>query len=318
MARKTRWDEALMYLRPGPYWRPSPTRGLVRGLPPLGRYPIDITPRLGEGFYDLFDENGIPVRDYGGRVGRQYNPTTLASYGLAQLDLYLQGGPDRHRDLFMIQANWLRQHAVLRDDRAVVWEYQFDWIHGLKRPWISGMAQGEAISVLCRAYLLTGVSEWLDLAVGAVRVFSLPSTRGGVLDYLDDTWPVYQESPTQPPSNILNGFMYALFGLDDLAQVTADPLPQRLLSDGLESLCRCLPRWDLGYWSRYDLYDPARPNPASLTYHQLHIAQLEALFRRFGAPELSQWAERWRACLGSPLKRMRSLAAKSLHKLVRY
>lgn len=318
MGRKSRWDELRLYLRPVRYWQPSPREAPSRQLDPLSLYPIDITPRIEESFYDRFDASGVPLRDYGGTVGCQYNPTTVAAYALAQLDLFLRGGPKEHQELFLTQAQWFRDSAVRRTDGAVVWEYRFDWLHGLKAPWISAMAQGEGISVLCRAHLVTKDPVWLDLALAATRVFVQPVAAGGVTALLEGRWPVYQESPSQPPSHILNGFIYSLFGLDDLERLTGDAVAGKLLADGLESLRQRLERWDLGYWSRYDLYQSDKPNPASLTYHQLHVAQLQALAWRFQDSEFQHWAQRWAAYERQPVNRLRALGVKAWHKLTRY
>jgi len=59
----------------------------------------------------------------------------------------------------------------------------------------------------------------------------------------------YEEYPTTPPLFILNGFIYSLFGLYDLAQVSQGQTKvtaQQLYSDGMKSLKVMLPLYDSG------------------------------------------------------------------------
>ena len=62
-------------------------------------------------------------------------------------------------------------------------------------------------------------------------------------------WCRYEEYPTTPPLFVLNGFIYSLFGLYDLAQVAtgdAKQTAQKLFDDGMASLKVMLPFFDSG------------------------------------------------------------------------
>jgi heparosan-N-sulfate-glucuronate 5-epimerase len=78
------------------------------------------------------------------------------------------------------------------------------------------MSQGHGISVLSRAYYLSGEEIYLRSGLKALRPFQLSSARGGVTAYFLDQLPWYEEYPTEPPSFVLNGFIYSLIGLYDL------------------------------------------------------------------------------------------------------
>ena len=54
-----------------------------------------------------------------------------------------------------------------------------------------------------------------------------------------------------------------------------------------------LPQFDLGTWSRYDLYPKPPANIASSFYHHLHISQLEALAAVYGDAVFATAAERF-------------------------
>ena len=80
--------------------------------------------------------------------------------------------------------------------------------------------QGQALSTLVRAYLESKDDRCLAAAEDGVRVFSISSSEGGVRAVLMDKYEWYEEYPTNPPTFILNGFMYSLLGLYDLIKVS--------------------------------------------------------------------------------------------------
>ena len=59
----------------------------------------------------------------------------------------------------------------------------------------------------------------------------------------------YEEYPTTPPLFVLNGFIYSLFGLYDLAQLGEGEMKvtaQKLYDEGMKSLKVMLPLFDSG------------------------------------------------------------------------
>ena len=50
----------------------------------------------------------------------------------------------------------------------------------LEPGWYGAMCQGQAISVLVRAFHQSGDEKYLQAAENAAKVFSIPSSRGGV------------------------------------------------------------------------------------------------------------------------------------------
>lgn len=314
MGRKSRFDELRMYLRPVRYWRPTRQVELVRDVG-IGLYPVNVHDRIDEDFFELRSEAGIPIRDFGGRIGRQHTPVLVAAYALGLFDKYQLTGQPEYRSLFLKQCEWLLEH---REDRPVgcVWSYPFDWLHGLRKGWISAMAQGEAMSVLARGFLLTRDERFLQTAMAAVRPLTVGIVDGGLLAYMDDKLPFFQESPALPSSHILNGFLYTLFGLRDLARVAGHQTSQSLYAQGIDTLSQVLERFDTGSWSLYDLYDPKSRNVASLTYHELHIAQLYGI--RTDLPVAESVAMRWQRYLDSGYLRLMALYRKTWQKLLRY
>ena len=172
--------------------------------------------------------------------------------------------------------------------------------------WLSAMGQGQAMSILARAFHLTQDDVYLRAALKAVKPFHFRSNEGGVVAYLFDKFPWYEEYPTKPSLFVLNGFIYSLIGLYDLSRVAPkdDGRPsvaEQLYLAGLDSLLKLLPMFDTGSGTLYDLrhlhLPGVAPNLARWDYHSTHVNQLLLLativedenHRKF----LSATTERW-------------------------
>lgn len=264
----SRLRQIIYYFLPPqqPIWRPF--LNVVDS--PLEKRPyyLHVEDRLDENHWDKFDEHGIPIR--GTHVNPIYNITTICAYALAHWNIHITELHDSKVVLLSI-ADWLVNHQVNNG----AWLYHHDSVFGIKAPWVSAMAQGEALSVLARAYAITHQADYMDVGNKAITLFERDVLSGGVVRRLNNGGLFFEEVPSDPPSYILNGFLYALFGLYDWKSIAPEPA-QTLLASGLNSLNQVLKQYDLGYWSRYDRY-PGRNHAASFAYHDLHIAQLEII-----------------------------------------
>jgi heparosan-N-sulfate-glucuronate 5-epimerase len=273
-------------------------------------YPVslDFTLEREARFYSPKDAAGLPLRVYKS-VGRQYNPTRIAGYGLAHFNRYLASSWSESREPFMKAADWF---AAAGDGR---WSYHFDW-NDLNAPWISCMAQGQGISVLARAYHLTGEAKYLESARMALTPLRRPLSMGGVRSRLDDASEFLEEYPSSAPVHVLNGFLFALIGIYDLMRL--DPASGR--SAGFDELVQSLEsnigRWDLGYWSAYDVSTAALGirNATTMAYHRLHITQLRFLGTMLHRAVLRDTADRWEARSQSVAHRLHALAAKVFYR----
>uniref|UniRef100_A0A5S6Q8W2 heparosan-N-sulfate-glucuronate 5-epimerase n=1 Tax=Trichuris muris TaxID=70415 RepID=A0A5S6Q8W2_TRIMR len=206
--------------------------------------------------------------------------------------------PHAHVDNFIDTANWL----VENQDSAGGWPVPVKRVFANNRlsldpGWYSAMAQGHAMSVLCRAFLLTNKEAYLLAARRAVGIFARNASAGGILNYFLGTVPWYEEYPTVPGTFVLNGFMYSLIGLYDLMTCTKnDQNISALYRRGLRSLNALLPLFDTGSGSLYDLRHVAlqtAPNVARWDYHSVHIFQLLWLYAIEGDQLYSTTAQRW-------------------------
>ena len=64
--------------------------------------------------------------------------------------------------------------------------------------------------------------RYLKSALNALSLFSVPSSEGGFLASFLGRVPWYEEYPTDPPTFVLNGFMYSLMGLVDLRDLMTE------------------------------------------------------------------------------------------------
>lgn len=185
----------------------------------------------------------------------------------------------------------------------------------LTAPWLSAMAQGQCSSLLSRLSLETGSEELAAAAIRGLAPMRIPSARGGVLATLDGG-PFLEEYPTEPPSFVLNGAVFAAWGAQDVAVGLADEDARTLFAASVDTLAGGIGRWDTGYWSLYDLYPHRVRNVASPFYHALHARQLDALAGSSGRAELAAAAERFRAYAGSRRNQVRALAEKAAFRLL--
>lgn len=200
------------------------------------------------------DESGKPV----------VFPVTIFQYGLGAWDLFLQTGETKYADQFMRSAQWALDNQL----ESGAWS-NFYFVYP-DNPY-GAMCQGEGASVLLRAYSRTKEEKYLLAAKKAVDFMLSPLADGGTTCYDHDRLVLMEY--THLPA-VLNGWVFALFGLYDMTVVSPEERYQQALKKTVDSLMEMMPCFDNGYWSMYD----ERKIISSPFYHDLHIAQMEALY----------------------------------------
>ena len=267
-----------------------------------------------------YDANGVPQLNYHGTIGLQYNPIAIAQYGLGNYNLWHSTGEERRRAAFLSVADWLVRSLEQNPHGLWVWNHHFDWDYRttLKAPWYSGLAQGQGISVLVRAYQETQRQEYLDAARRAFAPMLVAVSDGGVVFWDEQGNPWLEEYIVDPPTHILNGFMWALWGVHDYWLCTREPAARQLFDSCSETLARNLPTFDVGYWSLYEHSGTRMKMLASGFYHSLHIVQLRVMSRLTGNQIFSAYADRWSAYAAKTLNRKLAYAYKAVFKVVYY
>ena len=144
-----------------------------------------------------FDKVGLPRYDYGGDIGLKYNAITIAQWGLYNLQQWENGGKEANKQQAFRCADWLAQNAQSwkQDILAWIYDYGFD-LYGPYPPWISGMAQGEAISLLLRCFQIQPQGDFIKISHGAIKAFDYSFEQGGITAELPDGSIFFQEYPT--------------------------------------------------------------------------------------------------------------------------
>jgi heparosan-N-sulfate-glucuronate 5-epimerase len=240
----------------------------------------------------------------------------LAQWGLGSYECYLAGEGEERLE-WALRAG---QHFVDIQQRTGLrqggWEFAVPYAHtfDVPAPWVSAMAQGEGASLLVRLYKETGDERFAESAALAMGpLLSEPAAGGVVAPLGEGGFP--QEYPTDPPSHVLNGGIFALWGVYDVWRGLGHEEVGRSFARSLTTLSENLSRWDTGRWSRYDLYPHPMVNVASPAYHVLHTNQLKAMNLIAPDPAFVETAARFESYAGSPLRRADVLARKTLFRM---
>lgn len=269
------------------------------GYNPLGEFlyfgyiPVNV-----EGMGAKYDINEIPLVKINGIL--VYNPVSIAQYGLQYYSYYIKDGYKENLKPMMAAADWL---VANQDRKTGKWLYNFPFDVGgmsirLESGWSSAMGQGQAISLLVRAYNLTQDERYIQAAELGLEPLKVDVENDGLTRYIDGH-PYYEEYPTDPPSYALNGFMFTLLGLYDLSYIKPESEATRLYNEGMETLKFVLPNYDLEE-NRISIYHLGHITKAprsihtSNFYHMVHIIQLKALDSVSPDPILEKYYRVWK------------------------
>ena len=232
---------------------------------------------------------------------KMYFSIGVFQYGLASYDLFIKTSEDIYRNKLMACADW----AVDNQQEDGGWD-AFSYKNP-EHPY-SAMAQGEGISLLIRAHILTQNDKYLN-ALHKAKLFMLkPIEDGGTTEY-DGEDVLFYEYTACPV--ILNGWIFSLWGLYDYCKYLNDEEARKVLDATLLTLKNRLADFDAGYWSKYD----GGKRVCSPFYHKLHIAQLRTMYDLFGDSIYKQIADKWEEYQNSFWKRKRAFCKKAIQKV---
>ena len=243
----------------------------------------------------LLDDSGIPIVDYGYiegiYIGEQRNPVAICQKAFEYLEDYEEGNESSRR-LFLNCVDWLVDNSVKHNNYAIL-EYRFDQpVYNMTSPWRSGLAQGQALQVLCRAQDILNDRDYLDMAKKLLNSFFLEVENGGVTyKSIKDGW-WYEEFADEGglESRVLNGMMYALLGIHEYYEYTKDSDAKFLFDQGIIALKATLHNYDMnGGRSYYDIL-----GRFSAGYHKIHIQQLNELYDITNEEIFRNYHDRWK------------------------
>jgi heparosan-N-sulfate-glucuronate 5-epimerase len=300
------------------FWHDIPAVNPNSSVEELGEYYMPFTGKAD--YSGEYDRDSIPMLNYHGTVGLQYNPIAIAQYGLGNYNLYCRTEAPERKERFLNAANWLVEHMEETRHGTYVWNHHFDWEYRtlLKGPWYSGLAQGQGISLLIRAHKDTSDPKYLESAEKALVALQRDVQKGGAAIRDDHGYLWLEESIVEPPTHILNGFMWASWGIYDYYLHTKNQDALLLFNDSVRTLRDHLHLYDTGFWSLYEQSGTRMKMLASPFYHALHIVQLQVMHAMTGDTIFAEFAQRWSKYRQHWLKRKWALAYKAVFKLLYY
>lgn len=246
------------------------------------------------------DLQGIPVFAY--KDNKHYHPVYILQFLLG-----LYGKLTTSKNYFMKFQTVGTYFAKMQDELGA-FRYPFEYDYYLKKlnsGWVSGMAQGQALSVFARAFHLTKHQNFLEVGNKAFGFLITPVAEGGVMNTLEDLnsnlkdYIIFEEYVIKPASYTLNGFMFTLLGIYDWWQVNPDKniaeKAKYFFLEGIKTLKKILPLYDIGGFTAYDLsYITHKRQPhIGISYHAVHIYLLHALHSITQDDELKKFEQLW-------------------------
>jgi heparosan-N-sulfate-glucuronate 5-epimerase len=246
----------------------------------------------------VLDAAGMPMVLHNGVP--YYNPVTLSHYCLT-LHGRLINGDARARTPFLAAVRKLI--SLQSANGEFRYPIQLKHHHFTLEPgWISGMAQGNALSVFARALQIDSNAAFRRAGELALAALLRTTAEGGPATTLADLDPslrkyiFFEEYPSKPVNYTLNGFMFTLLGLYDWGQVKAPSSAQaaQAFASGMTTLEKILPLYDVDGISTYDLsHIISRQKPYTPTaYLAIHLYVLHALNSIHPTPKIESFEKR--------------------------
>jgi hypothetical protein len=247
--------------------------------------------------YDLattWNSDGLSV-DNAGHVRITVNgqafihPVAAAQYGLAALEEYER----------TFNPVWLHRSETAVSDALATVEpnglipQNYPWFgrdgRTFTTPAFSAMTQGQTLSLVVRLYQATGDpvwKKWADrLFATLAAVGSDPSSAVTFVDKQGYLW--LEEYSLQCPGRVLNGDIFAAFGVLDYYRLTHDPSAAVLFDEAATTVLHYLPA--IRRPGQLSVYGVTQQFVRAF-YHRIHIMELQALAAATGEKAFTRWA----------------------------
>lgn len=275
----------------------------------LGPYYMDFSSKLQ--YKGPRDQQGIPLLNYYGNIGIQYNTCAIAQYGLGMHTQLLRSPLQEYAKTLYNISEWL----VNNQEDSGAWHYKFDW-NNIKSPWISGLAQGQAVSLLLRSYDYFKEDKFLDSANKGLMLMLSPENDGGCLSETEFGKWIEEHPNCAEGKQILNGFIWSLWSVLDYYLITKDQKYYDLFLEFFDTVVKCIHVYDIGFWTIYQKASNGKiPMVCSTYYQKLHNLQLDITLSMVYDENLAIYRNRWESYLKNSWYRMLSQSIKIYYKL---
>jgi hypothetical protein len=212
--------------------------------------------------YNRYRVNSYDVLEvYYDDVGWQTNFVTIAQFALSLYDDYIKNRNNESRRLFFKQVEYICSNYDIING-MIAYPYKFSF-RNLPPYWYSGLAQGQILSVLTRAFVLTNNYSYLFIANKVADFMFVPVEQGGVFTLTPEGYAWIEEYPTIPHSYVLNGFVFAVIGLIDYNKISPSRKISNALNDFIFTIKNTVDIYDTG--SKL-LYERFQENYCSILY----------------------------------------------------
>jgi len=285
------------------YFHQDQGRGILFTPFELNGYFNDMTKKCN--WPGLVDNIGIPLIDVIGK-GPQYFAITIVQKGLGHFDNFLKTSSQHDSHEFFKIADWFIEN---QDDMG---GWRIDNVMTLEPEILySAMAQGEVVSLLVRAWSIHKEVKYLTAAKKAYSLMVQPVSEGGCALYMDKNV-FLEECPSSQVNTVLNGWIFAIFGVYDLFLATNDLSVKAFFELNVETLLRTIDAYIANFWSYYDL----KKNISSPFYHKLVISQLICLNLIIQNKKIDSIVMKFNSELTSKKCYLRALAHKGFQKIL--
>lgn len=259
------------------------------------------------------DATGLRIyqrRDTGQRAD---HPVVYAQYGISALMEYERTGNPVWLNRAIRNADRLVQ---IRTEREGAWwyPYPFSWSYidrTLSAPWWSAMGQGQALSLFVRLADATGQAKWQTAADRTWQTFTQAwsEKEPWARVIIDGHLYLEEYAGDVAPLLVLNGQIFAIFGLYDYWAATGSPDAARVLDGAATTVLEMMPRvrnpGDVSFYCGHADYC-RQPYWQNRKYHEIHSWQLATLGTITDDERFDEWADLLRSDW-APTLRMRSL-----------
>jgi glycosyltransferase involved in cell wall biosynthesis len=298
-------------LKPGSNNAPDPVTLMDESqLVRLWVYPVDMTLSL------KLAQVKSGVGNIPNITGTQMDaPISITQNALALWNRYSSGGQESLRAAFLVQARRLVEYEQRIGEDAGGWPLDFPAASPhAGRHYLSALAQGQALSVLARAYILTRDTTYLEVARRAVCPFERDILDGGVCTPMAGNGLFFEQWAVYPAAHTLEGMVFALLGLHDYLALVDDTGISTLIQCAHDSLHRFLPEFETGYWTRADLLNRRLAGDAQ---QEQQVNLLQALSQAMGCEECAAVAACWKRHQQRGITRLLSLVERRCASVVR-
>lgn len=232
---------------------------------------------------------GGPTDVYGVRVFVLNGITYQHPVGQAQLALALLRTYRLNHDVrYLTRAIRNAQRLVdVRVEAAGAWFYPYGFnfaVYGdtarmLRAPWFSALAQAQALSAFTRLFNVTGDPAWMVAADATfASLIAEPVVDQPWVSWVDANGYLWLEEyprwPVQDSERVLNGTIFAAFGLYDYMRLTGNLTAAQMFDATVTTVEHYFASWRAAGGPAYYSLAHKRPN---IHYHPVVVAELRCL-----------------------------------------